>query len=444
MIKFTCAYIPIGVPTFHIDSAREEYQKSVKVLSEITENLAYPDDMLLQISDLKDFLNCISPDIVILQNSTFANSAYCAEVLKRTNCPILLWTLREPVIDGNRLRLNSLTGAYSAANMMYEMGKPFEYIFGAPEEKEVIAKLKAMISAAEIRHSFRSLNIASLGNTPQGFGFGRALDADILKYFGASLINIEVRELMNKANSYSPEECSAYFEQANSKMAGLKNVPKNNLDGFIRLYKAYSEFVEENNIGALASRCWPDFFTEYGTPVCSVLAMLNDSKIAASCEGDVYGAISMYVGTKLTDSPVYFGDPVSLDEGENTLTFWHCGTAACSLARDNNAEVGVHPNRKIGPTMEFGCKPSKNAVIFRIGRKNDGTFRMFIAEGEILDKPKQFSGTSLVVKTKNDVKSIVNGSIKLGFEPHYAVIYGDVGTEIEILGRMMDFEICRF
>ncbi len=444
MSKFTCAYIPIGVPTFHIDSAREEYQKSVKVLSEITENLVYPDDMLLQISDLKDFINSIKADVVILQNVTFANSAFCAQVLKSTDCPILLWTLREPVIDGNRLRLNSLTGAYSAAIIMYELGRPFEYIFGGPEEKEVKEKLKAVISAAEIKHSFKSLTIASMGDTPQGFGFGRALDSDILKYFGSSLINIEVRELMNKARSYSTEECTAYFEHADSRMIGLENVPKNNLDGFIRLYKAYSEFVQENNIGALASRCWPDFFTEYGTPVCSVLAMLNDSKIAASCEGDVYGALSMYVGTKLTDSPVYFGDPVSLDEEENTLTFWHCGTAACSLAKNNKAEVGVHPNRKMGPTMAFGCKPGKNAVIFRKKKKNDGTFRLFIAEGEILDKPKQFSGTSLVVKTKNNVKDIVSSSIKMGFEPHYAVIYGDVAAELEILGRMMDFEVYLF
>ncbi len=89
--------------------------------------------------------------------------------------------------------------------------------------------------------------------------------------------------------------------------------------------------------------------------------MLNDMGVASSCESDVYGAMSMYIASELTSSPTFFGDPVSLDEDENTITFWHCGMAACSLARGNNAEVGVHPNRKIGPTMEFGCKPSENA-----------------------------------------------------------------------------------
>ena len=59
----------------------------------------------------------------ILQNITFANAAYASEVLKRFSCPVLLWTLREPVIDGGRLRLNSLTGAYSAGNALAAFAK---------------------------------------------------------------------------------------------------------------------------------------------------------------------------------------------------------------------------------------------------------------------------------------------------------------------------------
>lgn len=44
-------------------------------------------------------------------------------------------------------------------------------------------------------------------------------------------------------------------------------------------------------------------------------------------------------------------------EKEGTVTFWHCGMAACNLARkDTGAQVGVHPNRKIGPVMDFGCE----------------------------------------------------------------------------------------
>lgn len=49
----------------------------------------------------------------------------------------------------------------------------------------------------------------------------------------------------------------------------------------------------------------------------------------------------MFIGSRLTGRPCFFGDPVSLDERENTITYWHCGMAACNLARrDTSARVG--------------------------------------------------------------------------------------------------------
>ena len=225
----------------------------------------------------------------------------------------------------------------------------------------------------------------------------------------------------------------------------LENTPEKNRLDFARLYKAYDEYVRQNGIGALASRCWPDFFTAFGTPVCAVLAMLNDLGVAASCEADTYGALSMYLGQKLTGDPAFFGDPVSLNEEENTISFWHCGTAACSLARkDTGACAGEHCNRHIGPTLEFGCRPCPKGTIFRVGQDADGSFRFFIASGEVLDKPQQFLGTSLVIKTDSRAEEIVRKTVEDGWEPHYAVIYGDAADELEILAHMLDIKVVRF
>ncbi|MCI9482423.1 MAG: fucose isomerase, partial [Oscillibacter sp.] len=181
------------------------------------------------------------------------------------------------------------------------------------------------------------------------------------------------------------------------------------------------------------------------TPVCAVLSLLNNGKTVASCESDTYGALSMYIGSQLSGKAAFFGDPVSMDETENTVTFWHCGMAACSLAReDTGAQVGVHPNRKLGPAMDFGCKACGEATIFRVGRKPDGTFRFFIAGGEALDKPKQFCGTSVVVKPTGSAKELVYNSVKDGWEPHFVVVYADVKNELEKLAHMLGMEVCRY
>ncbi|MBQ8647055.1 MAG: fucose isomerase [Oscillospiraceae bacterium] len=444
---FQVAYIPIGVGTYHMESAQDQFDKSVAMLSELSGACVYPEKVLLTVQELAAYLDTIDPDLVVLQNVTFANAAYASEVLKRFDCPVVLWTLREPVIDGGRLRLNSLTGAYSAANAIHAFRKDgqFEYIFGAPGEAEVKAEIGAAIRAAETMVALKSLKMAAIGHTPQGFGFGRALDAELMSTFGVTLEAIEARELIEKAKGYEFTDCAEEMAEANDTVCGLDQTPEKNVVDFARLYKAYKAYVAENGIGALSSRCWPDFFVSFGTPVCTVLSLLNKNGISASCEADVYGALSMFIGQKLSGKSTFFGDPVSMDEKEGTITYWHCGMAACNLARkDTGAQVGVHPNRKIGPVMDFGCEPCENVTVFRVGRKPDGGFRFFIAKGAALDKPRQFNGTSIVVKTDAPAKDVVYGTIKAGWEPHFVVVYADVANELEKLGNMLGMEICRY
>lgn len=442
MKDFTPVYIPVGVPTFHLESAGDLFERSVKILRSIDPDFTVPDDMLLSVDAMSEYISDLCPDLIVFQDLTFANAAYMTEVVSRFDCPVLLWTLREPVIDGTRLRLNSLTGAYSAANAMRLSGRTdYEYVFGSPEEDAVISKIKACVKAAEIRKEMQGLRLASVGEPPQGFGFGRAHESELKEVFGADIVSITVSEMIERARSYTDEESMPYMERSRELTAGLDKTPEKNLKDHARLYKAYSEYVRENGIDALASRCWPDYFTEYGTPVCAVLSMLNDDGTAAACEADVYGALSMWTGMKLSSSPVFFGDPVSLNEEENTLTFWHCGTAACTLARkDTGAVVGVHPNRKIGPAMDFGCEAFPEATVFRIGREPDGSYRFFILEGEALDKPKQFTGTSIVIKTTAPVREAVENSVLDGFEPHFAVMKGHHAETLKALAKMFGFK----
>ena len=446
MKEFTPVYVPVGVPTFHMESAEDAFVRSCKALRSLDPRFICPAEKLLSIDALKTYLEPLSPDLIVFQNLTFANAAYMSEVLKRFDCPVVLWTLREPVIDGGRLRLNSLTGAYSAANTLRAFNdRPFLYVFGTPEEPRIAEELNAAIRAASVRHALRDLKVAAIGHTPQGFGFGRALDTEMMNTFGAELVSIEARELIDRAKGYTDAECAPYLEKTACATCGLDCTPEKNRLDHARLYKAYSEWIAENGVGALASRCWPDFFTAFGTPVCTVLSMLNDDGVASACEADIYGALSMWIGMQLSGSPVFFGDPVSLDENENTITYWHCGAAACSLARkDTGAVVGVHPNRKIGPAMDFGCEAFEDATVFRIGREPDGSFRFFLTEGEALDKPKQFIGTSIVIKTDSPSREIVEDSVQDGFEPHFAVIKGRHAKTLEALAAFCGFPVYRY
>ena len=64
-MKYQVAYIPIGVPTFHLESAQVEFDKSVGLISSLTEDGVYPDKMLLSMDDLCAYLDTINPEMCI-------------------------------------------------------------------------------------------------------------------------------------------------------------------------------------------------------------------------------------------------------------------------------------------------------------------------------------------------------------------------------------------
>ena len=153
----------------------------------------------------------------------------------------------------------------------------------------------------------------------------------------------------------------------------------------------------------------------------------------------------MLIGHLLSGQAVFFGDPVAVDAEANTITFWHCGAGAPSLAREaEGPAVGVHANRKIGPTMNFGCKAADAVTVFRVGQCADGRFRFFVGTGSAVDAPRQYQGTSLKVRWNGGVEFMVRHAVEAGWEPHFAIIYGDVEAELLALAKLYGLEAERF
>ena len=217
---FSYLYLPIGVPTFHLESAEKEFDKSSALLKSVDDSVIVPSEMLLSLDKLHEFIDDKHPDFVVVQNITFANGAYMTEILRTLDCPVLLWTLKEPVIDGGRLRLNSLTGAFSAGNVLNSFGRPFEYVFGSPDDDEVKTKIAATLKAARLKSALGHLSILQIGQTPQGFDFGKATEEEISK-FGAKLLSVELEKFFDLAKSYTDDEVDEYLSDAKNRIVGL-------------------------------------------------------------------------------------------------------------------------------------------------------------------------------------------------------------------------------
>ena len=94
MKKMEILYCPIGVPTFHLESAQKAFDDSVGLLKSFAPEVIVPDEMLLSTTALENYLEGKHPDLVVIQNVTFANAEYATDIFKAFDCEFLLWTLR--------------------------------------------------------------------------------------------------------------------------------------------------------------------------------------------------------------------------------------------------------------------------------------------------------------------------------------------------------------
>ncbi|WP_443661616.1 L-fucose/L-arabinose isomerase family protein [Clostridium sp.] len=444
-INIKVAFVAVARTTFFMPSAQDDFAKSCNMLEGLFNNLSKPTELLTSPEMLGEFADTITePDLIIYQSTTFVGGDFVTELTRRFNCPIVVWAVREPTIDGGRLKLNSLTGAFSAGNSVYLQGGHHEFVFGNPDEQVVIKKLRKIASAMEMVKKLNNLIIGVVGSQPAGFGFGAVDEAKLAGTLGTRIAQIEASGIMSKATALSVEEIAPALKELKSRTKGWEAMPAENLEKYARLSTAYKLFVKESGAGAIASRCWPDFFVGFGAPVCAVLSMLNDNGIASSCETDIGGAISMFIGAGLTGEATYFGDPVAIDEKCDSIVYWHCGAgASCLASKSEGAKLGVHPNRQIGPTMEFGLKGGPVTVL-RLGKDKDG-FRMFIYKGEALDEPQKFFGTSVTVKPEGgNAASKVAQFVKDGWEPHFVVAYGDVIEEVKTMCGFLGIKVWEY
>ena len=61
-----------------------------------------------------------------------------------------------------------------------------------------------------------------------------------------------------------------------------------------------------------------------------------------------------------------------------------------------------------------------------------------------MDKPRQFIGTSIVIRTDADSRSLVERSVEAGFEPHFVVMKGRHGDTLEALAEFFGFEVYNY
>ena len=442
MTQTTVLYIPIGRLTFDMEIAETYYRKSIDWLTKVCgHGVIAPDQILTSPENLESFLETVKDqkiDTILYQSVTFADGEFMVKILEYFREPVIVWSVREPSVGG-RLRLNSLTGGNSTSNVLRNHNHPFAFVLGNPDEEVLQIRLLKEMKVMRVLKALSKMKIGVIGDYPPGFFFSDAYEPELNKVLGVSLQKFDLQQAFDECVHLKEEQWIGEIDRAEKQVIGL-----NRKDETVKKFAQFSAYIkkqiEYEEISALAMRCWPDFFNELGAAPCSTLSQFTEDGLVTSCESDIHGSISMFILRELSGGNApYLGDLVHVNEDRNSVVFWHCGAGAYSLASPvTGATAGVHPNRKIGFAMDFGLKAGE-VTIFRVSHTPEG-YRLLVLKGEALDVEQPFSGTSVEVTLQTDVTDTINEMMHAGYEPHFALVYGDVAEELIELGRILRIE----
>ncbi|HEX3076946.1 MAG TPA: fucose isomerase, partial [Lachnospiraceae bacterium] len=202
-----------------------------------------------------------------------------------------------------------------------------------------------------------------------------------------------------------------------------------------------------------ANKCWPSFQTQFGFVPCYVNSRLTEMGIPVSCEVDIYGALSEYIGTCVSVDTVTLLDinnsvPADMYESEikgkfdytlkDTFMAFHCGNTAasklsfCSMKNQKIMARALEPNQEPNitrGTLEGDIIPG-NITFFRLQSSADAKLRAYIAEGEVLPVATRSFGAIGVFAISEMGRFYRHVLIEKNYPHHGAVAFGNFGKAL--------------
>ena len=326
-----------------------------------------------------------------------------------------------------------------------------EYPVGTAED--CADMIHEFVPIARAVYALNNLKIISFGPRPLNF---LACNAPIKPLYNLGVeieenSELDLFEAFNKheGDARIPDvvkEMEAELGAGNKKpeiLAKLAQYELTLLD-WVEDHKGYREFV------AIAGKCWPAFQTQFGFVPCYVNSRLTAKGIPVSCEVDIYGALSEFIGTVVSEDTVTLLDinnsvPQDLyDEDikgkyanytlKDTFMGFHCGNTASSklsfcemkyqkiMARSLPIEV-------TNGTLEGDIVPG-DITFFRLQSTADANLRAYIAHGEVLPVATRSFGAIGIFAIPEMGRFYRHVLIEKNFPHHGAVAFGHFGKAL--------------
>jgi len=252
----------------------------------------------------------------------------------------------------------------------------------------------------------------------------------------------ELRDLIDRAKSYPVELVTQTAHEIYSAARSVRVSESAAFDRVTRLYLAMRDLRHEQEYDALAISCWSEFQEIYNVAPCMAYSWMgSEDGVAVACEGDVYGATSMYLLNLLTGAhgSSTLLDMAVIDTLNPAALMWHCGVSPRHFANKDGIRWVDHVTLGRKSDHVYGVAgdqvfAANTATISYVSR--DGGLVLVVGAKIIERENPGYDGTRgwFTEFTLNREPITLNDlvhTLTIGGHPHhYAVGLGDVTSEL--------------
>lgn len=331
-----------------------------------------------------------------------------------------------------------------------------EYPVGTAEE--CADMIEEFLPIARAIVGLSSLKIISFGPRPLNF---LACNAPVKQLYNLGVeieenSELDLFEAYNK-HAYDPRIPGVVKDMETELGAG--NLKPEVLPKLAQYEITLLDWVKEHkgyrNYAAVAGKCWPAFQTQFGFVPCYVNSRLAGMGIPVSCEVDIYGALSEFIGTCVSQDAVTLLDinnTVPADmyvcdikgnykyTHRDTFMGFHCGNtcskklAACSM-KHQMIMARALPEEVTQGTLEGDIAPG-DITFFRLQSTADCQLKAYVAQGEVLPVATKSFGSIGIFAIPEMGRFYRHVLIEKNYPHHGAVAFGHYGKAL--------FEVFKF
>ena len=312
-------------------------------------------------------------------------------------------------------------------------------------------------------YGLQNLKIIGFGPRPQDF---LACNAPIKQLYN---LGVEIEEnseldLFEAFNKHVGDERIPAIVKEMEEELGAGNKKPEILEKLAQYEITLKDWVEAHKgsrkFVAIAGKCWPAFQTQFGFVPCYVNSRLTEQGIPVSCEVDIYGALSEFIGTVVSKDTVTLLDinnsvPADMYNAaikgsyeytlKDTFMGFHCGNTAASKLSFCEMKYQMIMARNLPEevtqgTLEGDIIPG-DITFFRVQSTADAKLRAYVAQGEVLPVATRSFGAIGIFAIPEMGRFYRHVLIEGNYPHHGAVAFGHFGKILYEVFKYIGVEV---